>query len=560
MPENPDLPLLPCARTATQAALPPPKRRRLGISDAQKQALRAFWANSSPKPTQSACATWFSSQFDHTINRVSVSRILSSQYEHLDSGPVGSNMRVSSSFWPILDQKLSDWVTGHINSGYPITGPLLQTKAAEIWSQIPEYQNQQRPAFSDGWLTRFKKRHNRRYHTFHGEAASVPSSVHDQMKEIRTICDQYKPSEIYTMDETGLFWRQMPNGGLSDRKIAGKNKNKTRISLIVATNADGSDRMPLWLIGSAKTPRALRTTNFQALGCVWRWGKKAWMRQAIMEEWLRAFYMRIPIDKKVLLFLNNASPHIAGLKHLPPPSHIRVVFFPANATSIYRPLDQGIIQNLKHHYRRKWMRWMIAILDRGLDPHIRMNISYALSWITQAWKISVSDESIKNCFIKSSLIRLDSQDETKGEQTETEDQTETDSQPMSEPGLTSEIQTLYNKAIEKLGQDDIIPFDQFLNPTEEDIAVEDEIDRQDIYIDMESSEAQDLEENGPPPEILSNSEVMFQLQGILLWAGSKEKCTPDHIRQIENLISNFSRFQGEEKRQVTLKDMGWKPK
>jgi hypothetical protein len=33
------------------AALPPAKRARLGISDAQKQALRAFWSNSSPRPT-----------------------------------------------------------------------------------------------------------------------------------------------------------------------------------------------------------------------------------------------------------------------------------------------------------------------------------------------------------------------------------------------------------------------------------------------------------------------------------------------------------------------------
>jgi hypothetical protein len=300
-------------------------------------------------------------------------------------------MRISSSFWPILDHKLSNWVRGYIENGYPITGPLIQIKAAELWSHIPEYQHQQRPAFSEGWLSRFKKRHNLRYHTFHGEAASVPSSVHDQIEGIRIICDQYEPSEIYNMDETGLFWRRMPNGGLSYGKITGKKKDKTRISLVVTTNADGSDRMPLWIIGTAKTPRALRGVNFLSLGCVWRWNKKAWMRQDIMENWLRAFYKRIPIHKKALLLLDNASPHVAGLKTTPPPGHIRVVFFPANATSIYQPLDQGIIQNLKHHYRKKWMRWMIAILDRGLDPHVRMNLSYTLFWVNQAWKTSILD-------------------------------------------------------------------------------------------------------------------------------------------------------------------------
>ncbi|KAJ6022102.1 hypothetical protein N7540_007606 [Penicillium herquei] len=52
MPETSNLPLL--QPTQAAAALPPPpKRARLGISDTQKQALRAFWSNSSPRPTQS---------------------------------------------------------------------------------------------------------------------------------------------------------------------------------------------------------------------------------------------------------------------------------------------------------------------------------------------------------------------------------------------------------------------------------------------------------------------------------------------------------------------------
>jgi hypothetical protein len=321
------------------------------------------------------------------------------------------------------------------------------------------------------------------------------------------------------------------------------------ISLVITTNADGSDRMPLWLIGTAKTPRALRGINFSALGCVWRWNKKAWMRQDIMEEWLRAFYARIPIHKKALLLLDNASPHIAGLKNIPPPRHIKVVFFPANATSVYQPLDQGIIQNFKHHYRKKWIRWMIAILDRGLDPKVRMNLSYTLFWISQVWKTSISDQTINNCFIKSTLIRPKTKIETK-----------TDSQLVSEPGLSGEIQTLYNEVIEKLGNDDIIPFDQFLDPIEEDIASEDETDGQDIYIDTESSEIQDIDENWPPPELPSNSDVLGYLQDILLWVGSKEKSTLDHIRQVESLISEFSRIQVDEKRQVTLEDMGWIPK
>lgn len=43
------------------------------------------------------------------------------------------------------------------------------------------------------------------------------------------------------MDETGLYWRRMLNGGLSTDSHAGQKKDKTRISIAVATNATGSD-------------------------------------------------------------------------------------------------------------------------------------------------------------------------------------------------------------------------------------------------------------------------------------------------------------------------------
>lgn len=145
------------------------------------------------------------------------------------------------------------------------------------------------------------------------------------------------------MDETGLYWRRMPNGGLSTKGYAGQKKDKARITIAVATNATGSDRLPLWLIGTSKTPRALRGVNIRAIGCIWRWNKKAWMRSGIMGEWFRSFYRHISKQRRVLLLLDNFSAHLCALEDAPPPSNIRVLFFPSNATSIYQPLDQGII-------------------------------------------------------------------------------------------------------------------------------------------------------------------------------------------------------------------------
>jgi hypothetical protein len=114
-----------------------------------------------------------------------------------------------------------------------MTGPLIRLKAAEFWKKIPVYKDQTIPSFSDGWLTGFKRRHSITWHTYHGEAASVPESIYHEMEAIQAICDTYKPDDIYDMDETGLYWRRMPNGGLSSEGRSGQERDKTRISLLL---------------------------------------------------------------------------------------------------------------------------------------------------------------------------------------------------------------------------------------------------------------------------------------------------------------------------------------
>ncbi|KAJ5240486.1 DDE-domain-containing protein [Penicillium citrinum] len=294
------------------------------------------------------------------------------------------------------------------------------------------------------------------------------------------------------MDETGLYWRRMPNGGLSTDGYA-----------VVATNATGSDRLPLWLIGTAKTPRALREVNFKAIGCTWRWNKKAWMRSGIMKEWLDSFYKHIGKQRRVLLLLDNFSAHLCALEDTPPPPNIRVLFFPANATSIYQPLDQGIIQNLKHHYRRKWMLWM-------------------------------------NCFDKSTITGRTSQIEGQPEVLQLDD--------------------LYQSLTSKLSgsAQEIMPLDNFLDPSDENNV--DKLDLSDIILDITASGDGDGDDEndeyifGPPPDLPSSAAVIYGMKDALLWAQHQEGTTEENIRQIEGLIGIFTRLQVDRREQKTLEE------
>ena len=149
------------------------------------------------------------------------------------------------------------------------------------------------------------------------------------------------------MDESGLFWKMLPSRGLLSQSRPGLKKNKDRVSLCFCTNATGSDWLPIWIIGKYKKPRALKNVSIQIMGGKWRWNSKAWVNTAIMGEWLQEFYRHIGNARDVPLTMENFSAHYSAVELYPPPSNIKICWLPANSTSPYQPLDQGIIQNYK---------------------------------------------------------------------------------------------------------------------------------------------------------------------------------------------------------------------
>ena len=95
------------------------------------------------------------------------------------------------------------------------------------------------------------------------------------MKAVRTLCGEYPEDDIYNMDETGLYWRSAVNRGLLSEPLPGRKIDKSRITIALCTNATGSDRLPLCIIGHAQQPRALKGVNIEAIGCQWYHSKKA---------------------------------------------------------------------------------------------------------------------------------------------------------------------------------------------------------------------------------------------------------------------------------------------
>ena len=74
------------------------------------------------------------------------------------------------------------------------------------------------PKWSIGWLEGFKSRNNIHKRKQHGEAASVNmEGAEDRMLELRAIVAPYPPNDVYNMDETGLFWKAIPDTTLATK-------------------------------------------------------------------------------------------------------------------------------------------------------------------------------------------------------------------------------------------------------------------------------------------------------------------------------------------------------
>ena len=116
--------------------------------------------------------------------------------------------------------------------------------------------------------------------------------------------------------------------------------------------------------------------------------KRAWMNSELMEKLLIQPKRKYSaIDRKIILFMYNAPSH-------PPTfetafSHLKVVFLPKNTTSKLQPLNAGMIENFKIHYRKQLLQHVVPRVtpwSRGSDIIDSVDILMAIRWTMNAWE------------------------------------------------------------------------------------------------------------------------------------------------------------------------------
>jgi len=76
---------------------------------------------------------------------------------------------------------------------------------------------------------------------------------------------------------------------LATRQLSGKKKEKFRITVGLACNADGTEKLEPIFIGKSSKPRCFKKYTPDQCGFYYRNNKKAWMTSSLFEEYVFVF-------------------------------------------------------------------------------------------------------------------------------------------------------------------------------------------------------------------------------------------------------------------------------
>jgi hypothetical protein len=96
-------------------------------------------------------------------------------------------------------------------------------------------------------------------------------------------------SQVYNADETGFFWKPLPQNTQANKKdssVCGRKLNNEHLTTLVCANADKSHRLKPVITGETAKPRRLRHI-MRDMPVIYMANKKALATKDLFFDWFR---------------------------------------------------------------------------------------------------------------------------------------------------------------------------------------------------------------------------------------------------------------------------------
>ncbi|XP_046401531.1 tigger transposable element-derived protein 6-like [Ischnura elegans] len=151
--------------------------------------------------------------------------------------------RLRAATYDKVDEATFKWFLQIRSLNIPVTGTLICQKAKQLAVTLGE------DGFcaSQGWLEKFRTRHNILCKGISGEEMSAPADAIAQWQsgKLKEIMASFPPKNIFNADETALMYRLLPERTMAVKtdKCKGGKKAKDRITVLLCCHADGTEML-----------------------------------------------------------------------------------------------------------------------------------------------------------------------------------------------------------------------------------------------------------------------------------------------------------------------------
>nr|XP_061813016.1 tigger transposable element-derived protein 1-like [Nerophis lumbriciformis] len=275
-----------------------------------------------------------------------------------------------------VEKLLLIWINEKQLAGDSVSEGIIGEKARQLHSDIIKRQPGNSSSIDDfkashGWFEKFKRRTGIHSVIRHGEAASSDDKAAEAYKELflKMVEEEgYVPHQVFNADETGLFWKKMPNRTFitqEEKSVPGHKPMKDRLTLLMCANASGDCEIKPMLVYHSENPRAFKKNQVvkSKLPVMWKSNTKAWVtpHPPSLEEELQGDL-----------------------------EFIKVKFLPPNTTPLLQPMDQQVIASFKKLYTKALFTRCFPVTndtDLSLRDYWKdhFNVYHCIQLIEKAW-------------------------------------------------------------------------------------------------------------------------------------------------------------------------------